>query len=370
MNSFQKHILVTGGAGFIGSHAVRALIDQGYSVTVLDNLSKGHLEAVHPQARFVKMDLSQQQDLLEFFQKEKFDAVMHFAGLIEVGLSMREPEKFFQTNVVYGVHLLEAMRAAGVKTIIFSSTAAVYGNPKIIPIKEDAELSQTNFYGQSKFFFENILRKYDEFYGFKFAALRYFNAAGADPSGEIGQDYEPSTHIVPRVLQYALGKIKDFKIYGDDFPTQDGTCIRDYIHVNDLVDAHLLALEYLLAGGASDIFNLGNGQGFSVQEVIETARKVTGLSLKVEIGPRREGDPALLVADSAKAKNILNWNPKLFRLEDIVGTAWKWHQTHPDGYASRPRVSARDTSQERKHEGLSQKNQHQIDQASVKRAET
>ena len=331
-NTFPRHVLVTGGAGYIGSHAVRALINQGYRVTVLDNFSKGHVQAVHTDAHVVKMDLADAKSLSGLFEQEKFDAVMHFAGLIEVGLSMKEPARFFETNVVYGVNLLEAMRAAKVNKIIFSSTAAVYGNPKVTPIREDAELAQTNFYGQSKLFFENILKKYDEFFGFKFAALRYFNAAGADPSGEIGQDYEPSTHIVPRVLQYALGKISDFKIYGNDFKTPDGTCIRDYIHVNDLVDAHLLALEYLFGGGESDVFNLGNGQGFSVLEVIETARKVTGLPLKVEVGPRREGDPAVLVADSAKAKKVLHWNPRLFRLEDIVSTAWKWHQKHPNGY--------------------------------------
>lgn len=334
MTTLQRHILVTGGAGFIGSHAVRALVNSGYRVTVVDNLSKGHASAVHPRAHFVQMDLADVVKLVGFFQKESFDAVMHFAGLIEVGLSMKQPAEFFESNVVNGVHLLEAMRLAGVKTIIFSSTAAVYGNPKVTPIREDSELSQTNFYGQSKLFFENILEKYDEFYGFRYTALRYFNAAGADPSGEIGQDYEPSTHIVPRVLQYALGKIKDFKIYGNDFPTPDGTCVRDYIHVNDLVDAHLLALEYLFNGGTSDVFNLGNGKGFSVHEVIETARKVTGLSLPVDAGPRREGDPAVLVADSTKAKKILGWTPKLFRLEDIVGTAWKWHQGHPNGYGS------------------------------------
>lgn len=327
-----KHILVTGGAGFIGSHAVRALVQRGYRVTVLDNLSKGHVRAVDSKAAFVDMDLADAAGLCELFAREKFDAVMHFAGLIEVGLSMSDPARFFEGNVVCGVNLLEAMRSAGVKHIIFSSTAAVYGSPKVTPIREDVELRPTNFYGQSKLFFEDILRKYDEFYGFRFAALRYFNAAGADPSGEIGQDYEPATHIVPRVLQYALGKVKDFKIYGDDFPTEDGTCVRDYIHVNDLVDAHLLALEYLFQGGASDVFNLGNGKGFSVKEVIETARKITGLSLPVAVGARREGDPAVLVADSAKAKKILDWAPKLFRMEDIVKTAWKWHRSHPDGY--------------------------------------
>ncbi len=331
----MKHILVTGGAGYIGSHAVRALVRKGYKVTVLDNLSKGHREAVDPQAEFINLDLADGQALQKLFSLQKFDGVMHFAGLIEVGLSMKKPADFFESNVVHGVNLLEAMRMGNVQTIIFSSTAAVYGNPKTVPILENAELAQTNFYGQSKYFFEQILKKYDEFYGFRFAALRYFNAAGADSSGEIGQDYEPSTHIVPRVLQYALGKIADFKIYGEDFPTEDGTCIRDYVHVSDLVDAHLLALEYLFSGGQSDIFNLGNGKGFSVKEVIETARKVTGMALPVEAGPRREGDPAILVADSGKAKSVLGWKPELYRLEDIVGTAWQWHQKHPDGYATR-----------------------------------
>jgi len=366
----MKHILVTGGAGYIGAHAVRALVARGYHVTVLDNLSKGHKEAVHPEAKFVRMDLADASAVMELFKKEKFDAVMHFAGLIEVGLSMKEPGKFFQTNVVYGMHLLDAMRTANVKTIIFSSTAAVYGNPKVSPIREDAELMQTNFYGQSKYFFEQILKKYDEFYGFRFASLRYFNAAGADPGGEIGQDYEPSTHIVPRVLQYALGKIIDFKIYGEDFPTEDGTCVRDYIHVNDLVDAHLLALEYLFGGGESDVFNLGNGKGFSVKEVIETARKVIGLPLEVESGPRREGDPAVLVADSAKAKKVLGWKPQLYKLEDIVGTAWKWHQGHPNGYAATKSVLTGDAAQERKHDGLEDKNQNKVSKGTVKRAET
>lgn len=331
----MKHILVTGGAGYIGSHAVRALVRRGYKVTVVDNLSKGHREAVDSQAEFIKLDLADGQALQKLFSQQQFDGVMHFAGLIEVGLSMKKPADFFESNVVHGVNLLEAMRTGNVQTIIFSSTAAVYGNPKTVPILENAELAQTNFYGQSKYFFEQILKKYDEFYGFRFAALRYFNAAGADPSGEIGQDYEPSTHIVPRVLQYALGKIQDFKIYGDDFPTEDGTCIRDYVHVRDLVDAHLLALEYLFNGGQSDIFNLGNGKGFSVKEVIETARQVTGMALPVEVGPRREGDPAILVADSGKAQSVLGWKPELYRLEDIVGSAWKWHQKHPDGYATR-----------------------------------
>lgn len=354
----MKHILVTGGAGYIGSHAVRALVAAGYRVTVLDNLSKGHVEAVPEGVELVRMDLCDAVGLRALFAREKFDAVMHFAGVLEVGESMREPARYFETNVVYGTNLLEAMRGAGVSKIIFSSTAAVYGNPATVPVQEDASLLPTNFYGQSKLFFENVLRKYLEIYGFRFAALRYFNAAGADASGEIGQDYEPATHIVPRVLQYALGKIQDFKIFGDDFETPDGTCVRDYIHVTDLVEAHLLALQYLLDGGASDIFNLANGKGFSVREVIEVARKVTGLSLPVVAGPRRAGDPAMLIADSSKARAILGWQPRFTGLEDIVASAWKWHQSHPNGYGS---VALRsDAAEQRKHETLRSKDEDKV----------
>ena len=328
----MKKVLVTGGAGYIGSHAVRALVQHGYQVTVVDNLSKGHRAAVDPKAEFLELDLGNVDDLKNLFKSNVFDAVMHFAGSIEVGLSMKEPGLFFRNNFMNGLQLLEAMRAAGVKLIIFSSTAAVYGNPKTVPIREDAALNPTNFYGQSKLMFEELLKKYDEFYGLKHVALRYFNAAGADSSGEIGQDYEPATHLITRVLKTALGKISDFKIFGTDYPTADGTCIRDYIHVSDLVDAHLLALEYLFKNGQSDVFNLGNGQGFSVKEVIDVAEKVTGKKLRIGEGPRREGDPALLVADAQKARQILGWKPQLFHLEDIIGTAWKWHQHNPAGY--------------------------------------
>ena len=373
----MQNILVTGGAGYIGSHAVRALVDAGYGVTVLDNLAKGHVEAIPAGVRFIQMDLGDAAGLRELFVREKFDAVMHFAGVLEVGESMREPARYFETNVVYGVNLLEAMRVAGVRTIIFSSTAAVYEAPRVAGagISEDAVLNPTNFYGQSKLFFENILRKYEYFYGFKFCALRYFNAAGADASAEIGQDYEPATHVVPRVLQYALGKISDFKIFGDDFETPDGTCVRDYIHVTDLVDAHLLALKYLFSGGASTIFNLGNGRGFSVREVIEMARRVTGLDLSVLVGSRREGDPAVLVADSTKAQQILGWKPKFFSLKDIVGSAWKWHKSHPNGYAvmgASGRVdlvggdAAGNSAEERKHKRFGGKNKNQINKTAAK----
>ncbi|MFA5829599.1 MAG: UDP-glucose 4-epimerase GalE [Candidatus Gracilibacteria bacterium] len=378
-------ILVTGGAGYIGSHAVKALVEKGYDVVVVDNLSKGHKEAVERaakagggkagvSAKFVQLDLSDSAALQKVFAENEIDAVLHFAGSIEVGQSMKIPEKYFENNTVNGVRLLEAMRSAGdaiggarpVKKIIFSSTAAVYGNPVHVPILETDPLNPTNFYGQSKLFFEQILQKYADFYGFNFVALRYFNACGADSSGEIGQDYEPSTHILPRIMQALTGKIGDLKLFGTDYPTADGTCIRDYIHVTDLVDAHVLALDYLFKKGQTDanegsgvsdqngtqvsggvasnggvekgsgeIFNLGNGSGFSVREVLKVAEQVTGKKIAIEEGPRREGDPAVLVADSTKARKVLGWNPRLNKLEDIIATAWKWHENHPNGYGNK-----------------------------------
>lgn len=325
-------ILVTGGAGYIGSHAVRALCDSGYKVVVLDNLSKGHREAVDGRAEFVDLDLGDFDCLLKLFEDEKFDAVMHFAGSIEVGLSMKEPGLFFENNVVNGQNLLEAMRLNGVGKMIFSSTAAVYGDPENIPIKEDDSLKPTNFYGATKLMFENLLQKYDKFWGVKSVALRYFNACGADESGEIGQDYFPDTHLIPRMLKTLQGKYDSLKVFGTDYETPDGTCIRDYIHVTDLVDAHLLALKYLFEGGESNIFNLGNGNGFSVKEVIGKAEDVTGLKVPNEEVERREGDPARLVADSQKAQKILGWNPSKQKLEDIISSAWRWHLKRPDGY--------------------------------------
>jgi len=331
----MKKILVTGGAGYIGSHAVRALVDLGHKVTVIDNLSKGHAAAVHPGAFFSELDLGDRIGLDRIFAEGQFDAVLHFAGSIEVGLSMKDPQQFFLNNCQNGVNLLEAMRAHAVDTIIFSSTAAVYGNPETVPIREDSALVPMNFYGLSKLLFEQILKKYEEFYGFKYAALRYFNAAGAHPTGEIGQDYEPATHLISRVLQTALGKISGFKIFGHDYLTPDGTCVRDYIHVCDLVDAHVLALDYLSKNKKSITLNLGNGKGFSVKQVIEAAEKVVGRKIQASNAQRREGDPAFLVADSTEAKRVLGWKPRYYNLEDIVGTAWKWHSGHPQGYRDR-----------------------------------
>jgi UDP-glucose 4-epimerase len=328
----MKKILVTGGAGYIGSHAVRALCDAGYEATVVDNLSKGHEGAVDGRAEFVELDLGDFEGLRKLLEDEKFDAVMHFAGSIEVGLSMREPALFFDNNVVNGRNLLEAMRLNGVDKIIFSSTAAVYGDPEHIPIKENDSLKPTNFYGVTKLMFENLLKKHDEFWDIKYIALRYFNACGADESGEIGQDYSPDTHLIPRMLKTLQGKYSSLRVFGTDYETPDGTCIRDYIHVTDLVDAHLKALEYLFKGGISNVFNLGNGNGFSVEEVIEKTESVTGKKVPYEEVERREGDPARLVADSEKARKILGWNPSRQKLEDIIGSAWRWHSNKPEGY--------------------------------------
>lgn len=342
-------ILVTGGAGYIGSHTVRALTAARHAVTVLDNLSKGHAEAVPHGVRFLRADLENRAGLEQVFLAEDFDAVIHFAGSIEVGLSMKDPGLFMKNNVMNGVNLLEAMRAAGVKRIIFSSTAAVYGNPEIVPIKEDAKLAPTNFYGLSKLMFEDLLRAYARDYGFAFAALRYFNAAGADSSGEIGEDHDPETHLIPMILGSVMGDGGELKIFGTDYETPDGTCVRDYIHVTDLAEAHVKALDYI-AGKSDDgrngsgsgnsngsglcaVFNLGNGNGFSVREVIKAAEKVTGKKVEVKESARREGDPAVLVADSTLAKKVLGWTPKYSNLEEIVGSAWKWHYTHPKGFA-------------------------------------
>ena len=325
-------ILVTGGAGYIGSHAVRVLVKAGHRVVVADDLSKGHRGAVDPGAVFVKLDLGDFEAVQELFRGHDFDAVMHFAGAIEVGLSMKEPSLYMRNNVMNGLNLLEAMRWANVKNIIFSSTAAVYGEPEKIPVKEDAALNPTNFYGFTKLTFERLLQKYRQYFGFNFAALRYFNASGADLSGEIGQDYSPDTHLIPRILKTAQGKHKCLEIFGTGYETPDGTCVRDYIHVIDLVDAHIRALDFILAEKRSGIFNLGNGNGFSVRQVVKAAEKVVGNKIPVKESGRREGDPAVLVADASRARKVLGWKTRYSDLETIVSSAWKWHSAHPDGY--------------------------------------
>lgn len=328
----MKKILVTGGAGYIGSHAVKALLQAGYHVTVIDNLSKGYRNAVDQKAFFLRIDLAHAAEFEEFFAEQQFDAVMHFAGSIEVGLSMNQPVEFFENNCLNGMRLLEVMRKTGVAKIIFSSTAAVYGHPVKVPIPETALLEPTNFYGQSKLFFEQILQKYEQFYGFHSIVLRYFNAAGSDLNGDIGQAYTPDTHLISRLLKTALGQYDVFSIYGTDYETPDGTCVRDYIHVLDLVDAHILALDYLFMYEKSDTFNLGNGNGFSVQQVIAAAEKLLQRKIPVQPSGRRKGDPPFLVADAMKAQKILRWKPRYSDLQTILASAWKWHSLHPHGY--------------------------------------
>ncbi|NTW29916.1 MAG: UDP-glucose 4-epimerase GalE [Candidatus Moranbacteria bacterium] len=325
------NILVTGGAGYIGSHTVRTLRDAGHSVVIFDNLSTGHREAVR-DFELIVGDLSDKLALDRAFSERRFDAVVHFAGSIEAGESMTDPKRFFQNNVVNGLNLLEAMLRHDVKKIVFSSTAAVYGEPQTMPITEDAPKEPTNVYGLTKLMFEQILETYDRAYGLKSVRLRYFNAAGADASGEIGEDHPNESHLIPLVLRTAQGKRRDIKIFGTDYPTPDGTGIRDYVHVSDLAQAHALALEYLEKEALSDVFNLGNGIGISVRSMVETAKKVSGTDFSVSEEQRRIGDPAALYAGSDKAETVLGWKPKYSSIEQIVASAWNWHRSHPDGF--------------------------------------
>ncbi|MBC2851203.1 UDP-glucose 4-epimerase GalE [Cetobacterium sp. 8H] len=325
-------ILVCGGAGYIGSHAVKALIEAKREVIVLDNMQTGHIEAVPENIKLVLGDLRDIEFLNRVFEENKIDGVIHFAADSLVGESMTNPAKYFENNVMGSMNLLNTMKKYGVKNIVFSSTAATYGEPKNIPILETDETKPTNPYGESKLMVEKLLKWYDYAYGIKYTALRYFNVAGAYPTGEIGEDHSPETHLIPIILQVALGKREKIAIYGDDYPTEDGTCIRDYVHVMDLVDAHILALDRLAKGEESAIYNLGNGEGFSVKQVIEVARKVTKHEIVAEVSPRRAGDPAKLVASSKKAIDELKWKPKYSSLEAMIETAWKWHKGNPEGY--------------------------------------
>ena len=318
-------ILVTGGAGYIGSHVVKSLLKAGHEVIVLDNLVKGHQEAV-VGGKFIKGDLKDKELLDEVMKKYNIKGVIHLAAHSLVGESMEDPGKYYFNNVSNGVNLLEAMVNNNVNYIVFSSTAAVYGEPEDIPITEDHPLQPTNTYGESKLFFEKILSRYQQIYDLKYVSLRYFNAAGADPEGEIGEEHDPETHLIPIVLQKALGERDELYIFGNDYPTRDGTCIRDYIHVNDLAQAHILAVEGLADGNNSNIYNLGNGEGYSVKEVIDTASEVIGREIEAKMGDRRPGDPAVLVASSDKIKNDLDWNPEYPDLKTIIKTAWEWHQ--------------------------------------------
>lgn len=325
-------ILVLGGAGYIGSHAVNQLIDKNYDVIVVDNLATGHEDAINKKAKFYKGDIRDKEFLSGVFDKENIEGVIHFAANSLVGESMEKPLKYFNNNV-YGMQiLLEVMQEHDVKHIVFSSTAATYGEPKKIPITEDMETCPTNTYGETKLTMEKMMKWCDKAYGMKYVALRYFNVAGAKEDGSIGEDHNPETHLIPIVLQVALGKREFITIYGEDYDTEDGTCIRDYVHVEDLIEAHILALKYLMNGGESNIFNLGSSQGFSVKEIVDCVRKVTGLSIPAKIGERRAGDPAKLVASSEKAREVLGWNPTRTNIEKIIEDAWRWHKGHRDGF--------------------------------------
>ncbi len=326
-------VLVLGGAGYIGSHTVYELIENGAEVVIIDNLETGFAEAVHPEATFYQGDLRDRNFLDTVLAKEKdIDAVIHFAANSQVGESMTNPLKYYDNNLCGTKTLLEALVAHGIDKIVFSSTAATYGEPECIPIQEGDKTEPTNAYGETKLSMEKMFKWVEKAHGMRYVSLRYFNACGAHKSGEIGEAHNPETHLIPLILQVPLGKREHIAVFGTDYPTKDGTCIRDYIHVTDLAEAHILAVKYLMAGNKSDIFNLGNGVGFTVREVIDMAEKVTGESIKVVETDRRAGDPAVLIASSEKAKTILGWNPKHDSLREIIKSAWKWHKSHPYGY--------------------------------------
>jgi UDP-glucose 4-epimerase len=325
-------LLVTGGAGYVGSVVTAELLRAGHAVVVLDNLSRGHRSALPKGAELVVADLADAAALHQILQAHRVDAVLHFAALIEAGESMQVPERYFRNNSASTLALLEAMLANGVKRFVFSSTAALYGNPERIPIEEDAPLRPTNAYGESKLLVEQMLAWFHRIHGLRYASLRYFNAAGA--AGALGEDHRPESHLIPLVLQVALSKRERVSVYGADYPTPDGTCVRDYIHVSDLASAHLLALHALDTprGQQPLLYNLGNGRGFSVREVIAAARRVTGHAIPALDAPRRPGDPAVLVASSEKIRRELAWQPQHPELEAIINSAWEWKRRHPDGY--------------------------------------
>ncbi|MBQ2158168.1 MAG: UDP-glucose 4-epimerase GalE [Oscillospiraceae bacterium] len=326
-------ILVLGGAGYIGSHTVYELIVAGRDVVVADNLVTGFRKAVHPKARFYELDIRDRKALDALFERENIEGVIHFAASSQVGESMKDPLKYYDNNLWGTNCLLESMVAHNVKKIVFSSTAATYGLPEKTPILETDRTSPINPYGETKLAMEKMMRWTDLACGLKYVALRYFNACGAHPDGVIGEAHDPETHLIPIILQVPNGQREFIGIFGGDYNTKDGTCVRDYIHVTDLAQAHILALDYLLAGGESNTFNLGNGVGFTNKEVVETARRVTGHPIPEKLLDRRPGDPDILVASSEKAKSVLGWSPKYADLETIISTAWNWHRTHPHGYA-------------------------------------
>ena len=326
------NVLVAGGAGYIGSHAAKQLIEAGHRVVVVDNLFRGHAEAIHPKAEFHQIDLDQTRRLADVLADYSVDCVMHFAALAYVGESVTEPLIYYRNNTSGTVSLLEAMKLSGVKRLVFSSTCATYGEPEGVPIVETMRQEPISPYGWSKWCVERVLKDYgasdDQF---SYAALRYFNVAGAAADGSLGEDHEPETHLIPVVLQAALGRREKVTVFGTDYPTADGTCIRDYIHVEDLCDAHVVAMNALEPGDAR-FYNLGIGRGYSVREVIESAKRVTGIEIPLEYGDRRPGDPAELYADAGKIQRELGWSARHTEIDNIVSTAWNWHKTHPDGY--------------------------------------
>ncbi len=326
-------ILVCGGAGYIGSHNVRALLERGQETIVADNLNTGHRAAVHPAARLYVGDICDAAFLNRIFTEHSIEAVLHFAAVSLVGESMEQPLGYFRNNVHGMQVLLETMVRHGTDRIVFSSSAAVYGEPENVPIREDAPVRPGNPYGESKLIMERMMRWVGKAHGVRFISLRYFNVAGAIEDASLGEDHRPESHLVPILLQVPLGRREALTVYGDDYPTPDGTCVRDYIHVSDLTDAHLKALDHLAAGNAGGVFNLGNGRGFSVREMLDAARRVTGRPIPVTVGPRRPGDPARLVASADKARDELGWQPRFTDMESIIDSAWKWHKTHPHGFA-------------------------------------
>ncbi len=326
-------ILVLGGAGYIGSHTVYELIDAGRDVVIADNLETGHIEAVHPKAKFYQGDIRNREFVDSVFESEHIDGVIHFAANSLVGESMTNPLKYYDNNLCGTKVLLESMVAHGIDKIVFSSTAATYGEPERVPILETDKTEPTNCYGETKLSMEKMFKWVGKAHGLRFVSLRYFNACGAHVSGKIGEAHNPESHLIPLILQVPNGQREYISIFGDDYDTKDGTCIRDYIHVTDLAQAHILAMDYLMNGGESNIFNLGNGVGFTVKEVIETARKVTGHTIPAKTTPRRAGDSAQLIASSEKARSVLGWHPEHADLEEIIATAWNWHKHHPHGFA-------------------------------------
>lgn len=325
-------IVVTGGAGYIGSHAVSALIDQGYDVIIVDNLETGYKNAVHKQAKFYQGDIRDKTFLDKVFSNKTIDGVIHFAANSLVGESMENPLKYFDNNVHGTQVLLEQMVKHDIKNIVFSSTAATYGEPEYTPIDEKHPTEPINAYGEAKRMMEKVIEWTSKAHDLSYVSLRYFNVAGAHPSGEIGESHSPETHLIPIILQVPLKKRAKLSVFGNDYPTKDGTCIRDYIHIEDLIEAHILSLEYLMKGGKSDIFNLGSGDGYSIFEMLKAAQVATGQEIPYEVVERRVGDPAVLIASNKKAREVLGWSPKHTEVIDIIKSAWTFHQKHPDGF--------------------------------------